>query len=144
MTVVYSVLGRKHFRVPFCVAAPTERRQKNCTSRSKADPILPYLDLGSFWPSQSIFRPINRKCRDTRNTKNVWTRQARCCLRVSVPLLPSAGPSLLSESVTDHISPSAGVTGLTSALFLTEAGYQVTVVAAHVPGDSSIEYTSPW
>ena len=38
----------------------------------------------------------------------------------------------------------AGVTGLTSALFLAEAGYEVTVVAAHVPGDSSIEYTSPW
>ncbi|KAK4546683.1 hypothetical protein LTR36_001901 [Oleoguttula mirabilis] len=38
----------------------------------------------------------------------------------------------------------AGVTGLTSACFLGEAGYDVTVVAAHVPGDSSIEYTSPW
>lgn len=39
---------------------------------------------------------------------------------------------------------SAGVTGLTSALFLAEAGHTVTVIAAHVPGDSSIEYTSPW
>ena len=38
----------------------------------------------------------------------------------------------------------AGVTGLTSALFLAEAGYEVTVVAAHVPGDNSIYYTSPW
>ncbi|KAF2717341.1 FAD dependent oxidoreductase [Polychaeton citri CBS 116435] len=38
----------------------------------------------------------------------------------------------------------AGVTGLTSALLLAENGYNVTVVAAHVPGDSSIEYTSPW
>ncbi|TKA61325.1 hypothetical protein B0A55_11330 [Friedmanniomyces simplex] len=38
----------------------------------------------------------------------------------------------------------AGVTGLTSAVFLAEAGYEVTVIAAHVPGDSSIEYTSPW
>lgn len=38
----------------------------------------------------------------------------------------------------------AGVTGLTSACFLCETGYDVTVVAAHVPGDSSIEYTSPW
>jgi D-amino-acid oxidase len=36
------------------------------------------------------------------------------------------------------------VTGLTSALFLAEAGYVVTTIAAHVPGDSSIEYTSPW
>ncbi|KAI7154560.1 hypothetical protein KC349_g7579 [Hortaea werneckii] len=38
----------------------------------------------------------------------------------------------------------AGVTGLTSAIFLTEAGYEVTIIAAHVPGDTSIEYTSPW
>lgn len=38
----------------------------------------------------------------------------------------------------------AGVTGLTSAVTLAEAGYVVTVIAAHVPGDMSIEYTSPW
>ena len=38
----------------------------------------------------------------------------------------------------------AGVTGLTSAVFLAEAGYEVTIIAAHVPGDTSIEYTSPW
>ena len=38
----------------------------------------------------------------------------------------------------------AGVTGLTTAVFLAEEGYKVTIVAAHVPGDSSIEYTSPW
>ncbi|EMC98904.1 hypothetical protein BAUCODRAFT_31180 [Baudoinia panamericana UAMH 10762] len=38
----------------------------------------------------------------------------------------------------------AGVTGLTSAMLLAEAGYEVTIIAAHVPGDSSIEYTSPW
>lgn len=38
----------------------------------------------------------------------------------------------------------AGVTGLTSAVLLAEAGYLVTVIAAHVPGDLSIEYTSPW
>lgn len=38
----------------------------------------------------------------------------------------------------------AGVTGLTSALFLAEVGYGVTVVAAHMPGDESWEYTSPW
>ena len=31
-----------------------------------------------------------------------------------------------------------------SAVFLAEAGYEVTVIAAHVPGDQSIEYTSPW
>jgi D-amino-acid oxidase len=39
---------------------------------------------------------------------------------------------------------SAGVTGLTSSIFLAEDGYQVTVIASHVPGDESIEYTSPW
>ncbi|KAK3676190.1 hypothetical protein LTR78_003940 [Recurvomyces mirabilis] len=38
----------------------------------------------------------------------------------------------------------AGVTGLTTAVFLAEECYKVTIVAAHVPGDSSIEYTSPW
>ena len=36
------------------------------------------------------------------------------------------------------------MTGLTSAVFLAKAGYDVTIIAAHVPGDSSIEYTSPW
>ncbi|PIA94504.1 D-amino-acid oxidase [Cercospora beticola] len=38
----------------------------------------------------------------------------------------------------------AGVIGLSNAVFLSEAGYKVTIVAAHVPGDESIEYTSPW
>ncbi|KAF7196306.1 D-amino-acid oxidase [Pseudocercospora fuligena] len=38
----------------------------------------------------------------------------------------------------------AGVIGLTNAVFLAEAGYTVTIIAAHVPGDESIEYTSPW
>lgn len=38
----------------------------------------------------------------------------------------------------------AGVIGLTNAVFLAQAGYLVTIIAAHVPGDESIEYTSPW
>ncbi|EME84723.1 uncharacterized protein MYCFIDRAFT_210959 [Pseudocercospora fijiensis CIRAD86] len=38
----------------------------------------------------------------------------------------------------------AGVIGLTNAVFLAEAGYIVTIIAAHVPGDESIEYTSPF
>ncbi|CAK4032415.1 D-amino-acid oxidase [Lecanosticta acicola] len=38
----------------------------------------------------------------------------------------------------------AGVIGLTNAVWLAEAGYTVTIIAAHVPGDESIEYTSPW
>jgi glycine/D-amino acid oxidase-like deaminating enzyme len=38
----------------------------------------------------------------------------------------------------------AGVAGLTTALVLARKGYKVTVVARHVPGDLSTEYTSPW
>ncbi|KAK9449600.1 uncharacterized protein V1518DRAFT_416449 [Limtongia smithiae] len=39
----------------------------------------------------------------------------------------------------------AGVAGLTSALLLARTGrYDVCVVAKHLPGDFSIEYTSPW
>ncbi|KAM3416138.1 hypothetical protein BST61_g7746 [Cercospora zeina] len=38
----------------------------------------------------------------------------------------------------------AGVIGLSNAVFLSEDGYKVTVIAAHVPGDESVEYTSPW
>ncbi|KAK9469956.1 FAD dependent oxidoreductase [Dipodascopsis tothii] len=39
----------------------------------------------------------------------------------------------------------AGVAGLTTALELARTGaYDVAVVAQHFPGDSSIEYTSPW
>lgn len=38
----------------------------------------------------------------------------------------------------------AGVIGLTNAILLAESGYLVTIIAAHVPGDESIEYTSPW
>jgi glycine/D-amino acid oxidase-like deaminating enzyme len=39
----------------------------------------------------------------------------------------------------------AGVTGLTTAICLLRNGYKdVKVVAKHVPGDMSSEYTSPW
>lgn len=39
----------------------------------------------------------------------------------------------------------AGVTGLTTALRLAQIpGYQVTIVAKHMPGDYDIEYASPW
>ena len=38
----------------------------------------------------------------------------------------------------------AGVAGLTTALVLARKGYKITVVAKHMPGDLSIEYTSPW
>jgi D-amino-acid oxidase len=36
------------------------------------------------------------------------------------------------------------VAGLTTALVLAQKGYKVTIVARHLPGDLSIEYTSPW
>ncbi|KAL1925024.1 uncharacterized protein VTP21DRAFT_4678 [Calcarisporiella thermophila] len=38
----------------------------------------------------------------------------------------------------------AGVIGLTTAVLLQRHGHNVTIVAAHFPGDYSIEYTSPW
>ncbi|KAL5320608.1 hypothetical protein ACEPPN_011418 [Leptodophora sp. 'Broadleaf-Isolate-01'] len=38
----------------------------------------------------------------------------------------------------------AGVSGLTTALLLSRAGYNVTILAKHMPGDYDIEYTSPW
>jgi D-amino-acid oxidase len=38
----------------------------------------------------------------------------------------------------------AGVIGLTTALFLLERGYQVNVVAEHLPGEYHPDYTSPW
>lgn len=38
----------------------------------------------------------------------------------------------------------AGVIGLTTAVELAKRGYRVTVIAAHVPGDTDPEYTSPW
>ena len=39
----------------------------------------------------------------------------------------------------------AGVSGLTSALLLSRnPGYKITVAAAHMPGDYSIDYASPW
>ena len=40
---------------------------------------------------------------------------------------------------------SAGVSGLTTALLLSRnLTYSVTVIAKHMPGDYSIEYTSPF
>lgn len=38
----------------------------------------------------------------------------------------------------------AGVAGLTCARMLSEAGYSVTVVAKHMPGDYDVDYASPW
>jgi hypothetical protein len=40
----------------------------------------------------------------------------------------------------------AGVIGLNVALVLAEKGYgrYTTIIAEHLPGDTSINYTSPW
>ncbi|KAK5003182.1 hypothetical protein LTR28_010492, partial [Elasticomyces elasticus] len=39
----------------------------------------------------------------------------------------------------------AGVIGLTTAMLLSrKPGYNVTLVAKHMPGDYDIEYASPW
>ena len=39
----------------------------------------------------------------------------------------------------------SGVSGLTSALELLQAGYKdVTVIGQYIPGDKTIGYTSPW
>lgn len=38
----------------------------------------------------------------------------------------------------------AGVIGLTTAVVFSESGYEVTVVAEHVPGKLHPDYTSPW
>ncbi|KOS48867.1 hypothetical protein ACN38_g87 [Penicillium nordicum] len=48
-----------------------------------------------------------------------------------------------SESV---VIVGAGVIGLNVALVLAEKGYgrQTTIIAEHLPGDTSINYTSPW
>lgn len=41
---------------------------------------------------------------------------------------------------------SAGIIGLDVALALAERGYGrlITVVAEYMPGDTAVEYTSPW
>lgn len=41
---------------------------------------------------------------------------------------------------------SAGVIGLNVALVLAEKGHgqHTTIIAEHLPGDTSINYTSPW
>lgn len=47
--------------------------------------------------------------------------------------------------IIKHLSYSAGVTGLTTALLLSKnPEYTITVAAKHMPGDYDIEYASPW
>lgn len=57
----------------------------------------------------------------------------------------SISTSRTGDIETNHRSnPSAGVSGLTSALLLARKGHAVTVISKHMPGDYDIEYTSPW
>jgi len=53
-------------------------------------------------------------------------------------------PTLYEEHANIISWDSAGVIGLQSAIDLLKAGHRVTIVAAHLPGDKVIEYTSPW
>lgn len=46
--------------------------------------------------------------------------------------------------MADTLISRAGVTGLTSALLLAQAGHKVTVLASHYPGDLDMSYASPW
>lgn len=49
------------------------------------------------------------------------------------------------EPIADLKHLSAGVAGLTTALLLSkDSHYDVTIAAKHMPGDSDIEYASPW
>lgn len=49
-------------------------------------------------------------------------------------------------AVQSRLTPSsAGVSGLTSALLLSQnRANAITVIAKHMPGDYDIEYASPW
>jgi len=52
----------------------------------------------------------------------------------------------MTWKVLNDGSVSAGIIGLNVALILSEKGYgqSITVVAEHFPGDTSVNYTSPW
>ena len=57
-----------------------------------------------------------------------------------------AASRLHTMQQTNVVIIGAGVIGLTTALLLAEddKNYSITVVAKHMPGDSDIEYASPW
>jgi glycine/D-amino acid oxidase-like deaminating enzyme len=38
----------------------------------------------------------------------------------------------------------SGIIGLLSALTVTEAGYEVTIIARDLPGDETQDWASPW
>ena len=45
----------------------------------------------------------------------------------------------------DHVIVlGAGISGLQTSLSLLQAGYRVTIIAQHTPGEFSPDYTSPW
>ena len=59
--------------------------------------------------------------------------------------LPINAPKILCfPSSIFNPRRSAGITGLQSAIYLQRAGYRVTIIAEHVPGDEAPHYTSPW
>lgn len=53
---------------------------------------------------------------------------------------------LFLKPQTKHLQfcPSAGVLGLSCAVQLSRSGHSVTVIARDLPGDSHIDYASPW
>lgn len=55
-------------------------------------------------------------------------------------------PAYQSPIATDMCLSSAGIIGLNVALVLAERGFgdSITVMAEHLPGDTSPGYTSPW
>ncbi|KFY12516.1 hypothetical protein V492_03832 [Pseudogymnoascus sp. VKM F-4246] len=57
-------------------------------------------------------------------------------------------PPLSTQPQKHIIVVGAGITGLTTALKLNSdresAQYHITIIASHLPGDESINYTSPW
>jgi D-amino-acid oxidase len=53
--------------------------------------------------------------------------------------------SLNVVALLTYLRQSAGVIGLTTALVLAkDAGFQVTILAQHLPGDKHPTYASPW
>jgi glycine/D-amino acid oxidase-like deaminating enzyme len=49
------------------------------------------------------------------------------------------------ENTAAHVAiVGAGVVGLSIALFLSDIGYNVDIVARNLPGDKSTEWSSPW
>jgi D-amino-acid oxidase len=72
----------------------------------------------------------------------ITTRISSCKMVTKVQQIPAPTPQ------KHIIIIGAGVTGLTTALKLNSdpasAQHHITIIASHLPGDESIDYTSPW